>query len=180
MQIDPHVKLEIEREINKANRFSTSEANKARNTAIGVLAFAALVLSLAGYLTLDSIAREQINDTKLDILISEANDALTETQSYRDNAKEKLAEFEELIIKHRSLIEELIEIRGKYQNDISAVSSRLTELESGVVKFGSNVRLRNPTVGRCMDLRADAHHVLQLIRCKGVEVPNQTWTLDRR
>jgi len=66
------------------------------------------------------------------------------------------------------------------QAKLTDVESRLKKAEGEMIRFGNNVRLRNPQADRCMDLRQQNQDELQLITCKDVSVTNQTWALERR
>ncbi len=105
MDILPEIQLAIEREVTKAKDEARSEAEKARNQSIGVLAFVALVLSLAGALGISQMIKSQAKTAAAEAVrssigqgyVEEANRALTRVKedsdavsTYRDQAAKRL------------------------------------------------------------------------------------------
>jgi hypothetical protein len=104
MEIPAEVQLVIEREVEKAKSKAREEAEKARNQAIGVLAFGVVLLTIASGLgvsqmikTYSSSAAEQAVKTSMgkEFLVK-AERAALEAENYSFRAKRSLNEIEEV------------------------------------------------------------------------------------
>jgi hypothetical protein len=79
-----------------AREDATKKAHRARNEAIGVLAFVALVLTIGGWFGLQYVAKGQLDDRALQSLLSEATTARDRILGYESQAREDLGTIERL------------------------------------------------------------------------------------
>lgn len=120
--IDTHIALELEKMRSELKSYADSRSERARNTAIGVLAFVALILTIGGALGINSIVGAALKDSGVAAAIEEATNAKdqalelsNQTGAALSEAEAALSEIEQRLGALSSVLSQIDAIQGTVQ-----------------------------------------------------------------
>lgn len=111
------MKLELIERIHDTRLFAIERAAEMRNQAIGVLAFAALILGIAGYLFIDKTIEDRIADLAEERYRERAEAAASRAETFAEKAREVTKNIETLKVSYEDDLRNFGETRNAALQD---------------------------------------------------------------